>query len=120
MQQTEVPFCDCNMPCVSLTSRQERSAGQMFFTCSNSTNKCGFFQWQDPLFKPSNNAATEVVHSGDIKNPRYELKHRFGHNDFRQGQLQCVEAALSGKDVFCLMPTGGGKSVVYQVMSRAL
>ena len=33
----------------------------------------------------------------------------------REGQKECIEAALSGRDVFCLMPTGGGKSVVYQV-----
>lgn len=44
-----------------------------------------------------------------------ELKKRFGHPNFRLGQLACIEAALQGRDVFCLMPTGGGKSVVYQL-----
>ena len=49
------------------------------------------------------------------KNHKTELFHRFGHVNYRLGQLECVEAALQGRDVFCLMPTGGGKSVVYQL-----
>ena len=113
----EMPLCNCNIPSGLYTSRQERSAGQMFYSCSRSNNeKCDFFQWRDPTFRPpdANGNAGPVV-LGSTKNHHYELKHRFGHNNFRQGQLQCVEAALSGKDVFCLMPTGGGKSVVYQV-----
>jgi ATP-dependent DNA helicase RecQ len=45
-----------------------------------------------------------------------ELKKRFGHRGgFRNGQRECIVAATANKDVFCLMPTGGGKSVVYQV-----
>ena len=39
----------------------------------------------------------------------------FGHSNFRTGQQECIEAALAGRDVFCLMPTGGGKSIVYQL-----
>lgn len=49
------------------------------------------------------------------KNHKTELFQRFGHLNYRLGQLECVEAALQGRDVFCLMPTGGGKSVVYQL-----
>lgn len=51
----------------------------------------------------------------DLKDPQTEMKSMFGHNGFRVGQRECVEAALHGRDVFCLMPTGGGKSVVYQL-----
>jgi superfamily II DNA helicase RecQ len=51
----------------------------------------------------------------DIKDFHAELSRVFGHHGFRAGQKQCVEAALLGRDVFCLMPTGGGKSVVYQL-----
>lgn len=50
-----------------------------------------------------------------IRNPRVEVQKRFGHREFRTGQWDCIEAALQGRDVFCLMPTGGGKSMVYQL-----
>jgi DEAD/DEAH box helicase len=55
------------------------------------------------------------VRTEDVKDHNAEMKSIFGHNGFREGQKECVEAALSGRDVFCLMPTGGGKSVVYQL-----
>ena len=43
------------------------------------------------------------------------LKRHFGHSRFRQGQEQLIDAILSGHDVLGVMPTGGGKSVCYQV-----
>ncbi|XP_055824572.1 ATP-dependent DNA helicase Q-like 3 [Solanum dulcamara] len=43
------------------------------------------------------------------------LRWHFGHSDFRGKQLEAIEAVLSGRDCFCLMPTGGGKSMCYQV-----
>ena len=42
-------------------------------------------------------------------------KEVFGHDSFREGQLDVVRAALHGRDVFVLMPTGGGKSLCYQL-----
>ena len=50
------------------------------------------------------------------KDPKTEIRTVFGHNrGFRQGQWECIDAALQSRDVFCLMPTGGGKSMVYQL-----
>ncbi len=43
------------------------------------------------------------------------LKQYFGHDTFLPGQRQIVERALAGRDALILMPTGGGKSLTYQL-----
>ncbi|MBQ8238254.1 MAG: DNA helicase RecQ [Oscillospiraceae bacterium] len=43
------------------------------------------------------------------------LERVFGYTEFRPGQEGLIDAALSGRDVFGIMPTGGGKSICYQV-----
>ncbi|GAA0856380.1 DNA helicase RecQ [Aliiglaciecola litoralis] len=43
------------------------------------------------------------------------LKSVFGFDQFREGQKQVIEQVLSGRDALVLMPTGGGKSLCYQV-----
>ncbi|AMJ62370.1 DNA helicase RecQ [Bosea sp. PAMC 26642] len=43
------------------------------------------------------------------------LKSVFGYDDFRPGQWEVIEAALDGRDVFAVMPTGSGKSMCYQL-----
>ena len=43
------------------------------------------------------------------------LRSRWGYGAFRPGQDEAVTAALAGRDVFAVLPTGGGKSLVYQV-----
>jgi len=43
------------------------------------------------------------------------LKTTFGHTDFRFDQLQIINSILDGKDVLAIMPTGGGKSICYQL-----
>lgn len=47
------------------------------------------------------------------------LKEYFGHSDFREGQGDIVDCLLSGRDALCIMPTGAGKSVCYQVPALA-
>ena len=52
---------------------------------------------------------------------QYEaLKYYFGHSQFRQGQEALIDAILSGRDVLGIMPTGGGKSLCYQIPALVL
>ncbi len=44
---------------------------------------------------------------------------RFGLDSFRPGQREVVEAVAAGEDVLCVMPTGGGKSLCFQLPSLA-
>lgn len=39
----------------------------------------------------------------------------FGLNEFRPGQRAVIDSVMSGRDVLCIMPTGGGKSLCYQL-----
>ncbi|MBC8238791.1 MAG: DNA helicase RecQ [Helicobacteraceae bacterium] len=45
------------------------------------------------------------------------LKDVFGHNAFRELQEEGVDAILEGRDLMMILPTGGGKSLVYQLPS---
>jgi len=51
---------------------------------------------------------------------RRALHERFGHEAFRPGQQAVVEAVLAGEDVVAVMPTGGGKSLCYQLPALLL
>ncbi len=49
-------------------------------------------------------------------NPEASLS-RFGLTTFRPGQREVIDAVLHGEDCLCIMPTGGGKSLCYQLPS---
>ena len=47
------------------------------------------------------------------------LRDRFGHDDFRRGQWEPIKALLDGRDALVVMPTGSGKSLIYQLTALA-
>src|SRR3954467_15818322 len=48
-----------------------------------------------------------------------ELLHELGYAEWRAGQREAVVAALEGRDSLIVMPTGGGKSLCYQLPGLA-
>ena len=48
------------------------------------------------------------------------LRDRFGHEDFRPGQQRIIHDLLDGRDVLAVLPTGAGKSLVYQLTAQLL
>lgn len=55
-----------------------------------------------------------------LEDARHLLQKYFGYASFREGQEQVIERVLSGSNTMCIMPTGGGKSICYQIPALVL
>lgn len=59
--------------------------------------------------------ASRTLAGSRFSEARAALRRHWGHPDFRPAQQPVVEAMLAGRDVLAVLPTGGGKSVCFQV-----
>jgi ATP-dependent DNA helicase RecQ len=58
--------------------------------------------------------------SPTLEDARAALRASFGYDEFRAGQEMAIESVLSGRDTLVVLPTGGGKSVCYQIPALVL
>ena len=116
------PLCPGHSrPCRVFTASTSTNMGREFYKCSMPDGeKCDFFEWADGVEGSLNPSADMkfgdgYAGTGLIKDIFQENRRKFGHNSFRPGQQDVIENAIKGRDVFVLMPTGGGKSLCYQL-----
>jgi ATP-dependent DNA helicase RecQ len=55
-----------------------------------------------------------------LSHARELLADRFGHDEFQTGQWEAIRALLAGRDGVVVMPTGSGKSLIYQLTALML
>ena len=75
-------------------------------------------RYQGPPRNFQNNASVQDFKSDNFPWSQYvlhELKHTFKIQKFRGHQKEIINSTMSGKDVFVIMRTGGGKSLTYQL-----
>lgn len=56
----------------------------------------------------------------DLTTPMEVLKKYYGYNQFRRNQEEIITTIIDQRDSLCIMPTGGGKSICYQVPALLL
>ncbi len=76
------------------------------------------YRSQPKAFRPS--VLAELKALGESVKLRTQLKEVFGYSSFRPGQEDVIRAVFAGRDALAVMPTGAGKSLLYQLPARVM
>lgn len=78
----------------------------------------------EPVVRSKPAVAPVVIEQSTVREARPEalraLRELFGHDHFREGQVDVIERMLDGVDTLAIIPTGGGKSLTYQLPAMLL
>ena len=70
---------------------------------------------KEPVLKPVEKKVVKAISKEKNLNLTAQLQHYFGFNGFKEPQETIIKNLLAGNDALVIMPTGGGKSLCYQL-----
>ncbi|MAL99253.1 MAG: DNA helicase RecQ [Alteromonadaceae bacterium] len=72
-----------------------------------------------PFHDEASPGARSLTPAPQVRPPQRILEETFGYKTFRGSQKEIIDEVMAGRDALVLMPTGGGKSLCYQVPAMA-